>query len=807
MQVKPPPEYKTGSKWKPFKEGAIAYFSSVKGAHNIPLAYVIRETEIPDPNAVYQTEYHQLVSITPLAGIEYEQDNGRIFDLLKSWNLNGPAWTWMRAFNHTRNGRASWQALVNHFEGEAQRDRVKDHAYAAIASAKYYGDRKKFTFETYMTINQDSYANLSQYGEIISKEKHVRDLLQGIKDNSAAANAAKGAILATPTLRNSFDNAVAHLATTLQLNMSMNDIRNISASGTQNNHGRGGGYQGGRQYNRGGRGGGQGRGRGRNLYLGSYSPEQWRKLSKEDKQKVYEGRTKSAEQRSQQGNYTQGGRTANPGRGVSSIVVQQQGDPDNHSQITGFITNTPSKANVSQIQASTVDNSILQGTLSGSAAVGDKRPNTDSAGSFMLQRRINTCVTTSRTRIISHVKKSFNFKSKVVHGNCKLDPHADTSIAGPNCVMLEFTEQVVNISAFSEKLEMMENIPIVTAATAIDNPKKTGETTILVIGQAIYMGDKVQNTLLCPNQMRVNGIHVDDIPMHLAPSSKPSTHSIHCPDDNFNIPLFLKGIFSYFPSRTPTKDELETCKHIYLTNDMYWDPHSEMFQEQENNINEHNTGDYYISAHQRQIMSVQRNDMHHISTAYDDSHTISQIASATSTNHQYKTTAERLSSLWNIGLETAKKTVQVTAQKGIRHTTLPIEQRFRTRQAQLRYKQLGGRHGRFYTDTFFSGVTPLNGNSMAQIFTSDLAFTKVYPMKLRSQTYEALSAFIHEVGIPSSIHSDDAKELMMGKFKELCKEFHIPCTYTEPYSPWQNRAENGTQATCETKNDCQQSPS
>jgi hypothetical protein len=59
----------------------------------------------------------------------------------------------------------------------------------------------------------------------------------------------------------------------------------------------------------------------------------------------------------------------------------------------------------------------------------------------------------------------------------------------------------------------MENIPIITAATAIDNPK-TGETTILVIGQAIYMGEKVQNTLLCPNQMRANGIQVDGIPMH-----------------------------------------------------------------------------------------------------------------------------------------------------------------------------------------------------------------------------------------------------------------------------------------------------
>jgi len=64
-QVKPPTEFKTGSKWKPFKEGAIAYFNSVKGFHNIPLAYVIHEQENPDPNAIYQTEHHWLISVTP----------------------------------------------------------------------------------------------------------------------------------------------------------------------------------------------------------------------------------------------------------------------------------------------------------------------------------------------------------------------------------------------------------------------------------------------------------------------------------------------------------------------------------------------------------------------------------------------------------------------------------------------------------------------------------------------------------------------------------------------------------------------
>jgi hypothetical protein len=83
----------------------------------------------------------------------------------------------------------------------------------------------------------------------------------GIKDNSPAANAAKGTILATLTLRTNFANAVAHLATTLQLNQSFQDTRNINTSKT----GDGG-------HNKSGRGRGRGRGgrgRGRNILLGS----------------------------------------------------------------------------------------------------------------------------------------------------------------------------------------------------------------------------------------------------------------------------------------------------------------------------------------------------------------------------------------------------------------------------------------------------------------------------------------------------------------------------------------------------------
>jgi len=141
------------------KEDVKQLMKIVRGGHGVPIipvpfSYVICEDAIPgDLAAAYPSEHARLIATTPHAGLEFETDNGQVFDHLKSWTLNGPAWTWIRSFNTSRNGRAAWQALLDHYEGDAQKDRVKDAAYASIAQACYFGDRKRFSFETYITIH------------------------------------------------------------------------------------------------------------------------------------------------------------------------------------------------------------------------------------------------------------------------------------------------------------------------------------------------------------------------------------------------------------------------------------------------------------------------------------------------------------------------------------------------------------------------------------------------------------------------------------------------------------------------------
>jgi hypothetical protein len=159
-----------------------------------------------------------------------------------------------------------------------------------------------------------------------------------------------------------------------------------------------------------------------------------------------------------------------------------------------------------------------------------------------------------------------------------------------------------------------------------------------------------------------------------------------CSEEDLTLPLSLKGVISYIDTRTPNQEELDTCKWIVLTNKHDWDPHSEFFQEQEDNFNALQ-GQHY-QPNERQIYSVSLGKNHHnlhdtiysqISDAYDDTSFIAmQVASTVTSKRELNVNAETLSNNWCIGLEAAKKTLQVTTQKGIRNVLhpYPIEKRF-----------------------------------------------------------------------------------------------------------------------------------
>jgi len=130
------------------------------------------------------------------------------------------------------------------------------------------------------------------------------------------------------------------------------------------------------------------------------------------------------------------------------------------------------------------------------------------------------------------------------------------------------------------------------------------------------------------------------------------------------------------------------------------------------------------------------------------SHIFHQCSSIASTGRKLMTTDDQIADIFQCGPKFASKTRLVTTQKGIRSMSEHVSPRFRTKQAALRYNQLGSKRGRFYSDTMFSSVKSVFGNTMGQIFVNDIGYTHFIPMKLKSEAGFALQEFIQDVGVP-----------------------------------------------------------
>ena len=69
-------------------------------------------------------------------------------------------------------------------------------------------------------------------------------------------------------------------------------------------------------------------------------------------------------------------------------------------------------------------------------------------------------------------------------GRCELDSHANTIVAGSNCVILQYTRKECNVKPYGDDYESVSNIPIVHAATAWQSTH-TEQTYILVFNEAL----------------------------------------------------------------------------------------------------------------------------------------------------------------------------------------------------------------------------------------------------------------------------------------------------------------------------------
>ena len=106
-----------------------------------------------------------------------------------------------------------------------------------------------------------------------------------------------------------------------------------------------------------------------------------------------------------------------------------------------------------------------------------------------------------------------------------------------------------------------------------------GSTRLLIFNQVLYFGDRLEHSLICPNQLRSNGVIVNDIPTHLDPNPNKDSHQILVKDSYISIPLEMNGFISFFEGRIPTDEEILTCERITMTSPEKWEPYDTKFKD------------------------------------------------------------------------------------------------------------------------------------------------------------------------------------------------------------------------------------
>ena len=197
--------------------------ASMRGLNDVPLTYVIRPRILPPDwgtaDANYQPRFGRAGS--PYASIDDEltqrapilsenkqewhnyhnfetleedgiktqaflADNAMVFTTLQQYWGKSPAWTNAKKLLKTKNGRQAYRTLYTHFFGKTMTASVQDKIIKNPQTYRFDGERRGFTFETYVNKHVEQHnlhQELTEHGiDPLAEHMKILYFRDGIKD-------------------------------------------------------------------------------------------------------------------------------------------------------------------------------------------------------------------------------------------------------------------------------------------------------------------------------------------------------------------------------------------------------------------------------------------------------------------------------------------------------------------------------------------------------------------------------------------------------------------------------------------------
>lgn len=219
----PDPFTSFAGKWRSFYEGFKGHLAILRGCMNIPLIYVVRESEEVTAEiraADYDSTDSRLIATVALAGEEYAQDNKRVWDLLRPLVYGTTAWAYVKHYGRATNGRLAFRVLETRGEGNAALDARRTKAEQTIATARYTGKSKRFTIGQYTNVLQNAFTEMEECGEPYTERRKVDIYVKGME--ASRMESTKTSIIQNADTRGDFQQAYTFVETMEQYSSTLN---------------------------------------------------------------------------------------------------------------------------------------------------------------------------------------------------------------------------------------------------------------------------------------------------------------------------------------------------------------------------------------------------------------------------------------------------------------------------------------------------------------------------------------------------------------------------------------------------------
>jgi hypothetical protein len=176
--------------WPRTLEKIREYLASQYGVTEETLDYVVHpdiavkpEAEAPAEN--YEIVDQEMTAREPHTGRSFLDDRRKVWDIMSNICGKHSRFVYFKPALRNMNGRHDYMLLFDHFLGPKNVVNMASETETKLTSTLYNGEKKRFTWETYVRIHTEQHSvlnGLKYYGYAgIDDSSKVRHLLKGIK--------------------------------------------------------------------------------------------------------------------------------------------------------------------------------------------------------------------------------------------------------------------------------------------------------------------------------------------------------------------------------------------------------------------------------------------------------------------------------------------------------------------------------------------------------------------------------------------------------------------------------------------------